>query len=100
VVDGVQRLVGIVALQDLKEYLNAGAELNAVIAYDVMRPPPPCVTPGQRLLDVLSVALSSEQRNIPVVNSLKENRLVGALARAEVLSLFSEAIAARSRPDA
>jgi hypothetical protein len=68
-----------------------------VIAYDVMRPPPPCVTPNQRLLETLPVVMASEQRNIPVVNSLKENRLVGALGRAEVLSIFSEAIAVSSK---
>jgi CIC family chloride channel protein len=97
VVDMKQQLIGLVALQDLKEYLNAGAELSAIIAYDVMRPPPACVTPNQRLLDVLPVVLGSEQRNIPVVNSLKENHLVGSLARAEVLNLFSEAIASSSK---
>jgi len=42
----------------------------------------------------LPVVLASEQRNIPVVNTLKENRLVGALARAEVLGIFSELISA------
>jgi CIC family chloride channel protein len=97
VVDARQQLVGLVALQDLKEHLNAGEELTAIIAYDVMRPPAACVTPGQRLLDVLPVVLASEQRNVPVVNTLKENRLVGALARAEVLNLFSEAIAAGNK---
>jgi CIC family chloride channel protein len=100
VVDGKQQLAGVVALQDLKEFLNAGEELSAVIAYDVMRPPPVCVTPNQRLLDVLPVVLASEQRNIPVVSSLKENRLIGALARAEVLNLFSEAIATSSKSGA
>ena len=99
VVDSKRQLIGLVALQDLKEYLNSGEELNAVIAYDVMRPPPSCVTPNQRLLDVLPVVLASEQRNIPVVNTLKENRLVGALARSEVLGLFSEAISASSKPN-
>jgi CBS domain-containing protein len=99
VVDAKNQLVGLVALQDLKEYLGAGEELRAVIAYDVMRPPPACVTPNQRLLDVLPVVLASEQRNIPVVNTLKENRLVGALARTEVLGVFSEAIAARSNAE-
>lgn len=94
VVGGRNELVGIVALQDLKEYLGAGEELRAVIAYDIMRPPPACVTPNQRLLEVLPVALASELRNIPVVNTLKENRLVGALVRAEVLGIFSEVIAA------
>lgn len=100
VVDAKQQLIGLVALHDLKEYLNAAEELSAVIAYDVMRPPATCVTPNQRLLDVLPVVLASEQRNIPVVNSLKENRLIGSIARSEVLNLFSEAIAEGSTPGA
>ncbi|MEO6033694.1 MAG: CBS domain-containing protein, partial [Verrucomicrobiota bacterium] len=96
VVDDQQRLLGVVALHDLKEYLNAGQEMNAIIAYDVMRPPPPCLTPNQRLLDALPVLLASEQRNVPVVNTFKENRLVGAVVRAEALGFLSEAIAASS----
>jgi H+/Cl- antiporter ClcA/CBS domain-containing protein len=100
VVDAKHQLAGLVALQDLKEYLGAEEEFRGVIAYDIMRPPPPCVTPNQRLLDVLPVVLASEQRNIPVVNTLKENRLIGALPRAEVLGMFSEAIAASSRSEA
>ena len=95
VVDAKNRLIGLVALQDLKEYLNAGEELTAVIAYDVMRPPPMCVTPNQLLLDTLPVMLSSEQRNVPVVNSRTDNQLVGSVVRAEVLGLLSEAISAR-----
>jgi CIC family chloride channel protein len=96
VVDSKTRLVGIVALQDLKEYLGSGDEVLGVIAYDIMRPPPRCVTPNQKLLEVLPVVLASEQRNIPVVSTLTENRLVGALARAEVLGMFSEVITASS----
>jgi CBS domain-containing protein len=71
--------------------------MSAVIAYDVMRPAPPCVTPNQLLLDTLPIVLSSEQRNIPVVNTLSENRLVGAVVRAEVLGLLSEAIATKGQ---
>ncbi|MHB8522872.1 MAG: ClcB-like voltage-gated chloride channel protein [Limisphaerales bacterium] len=96
VVDAEQRLLGIVALQDLKEHLNAGQEFSGVIAYDVMRPPPACLTPSQRLLDALPVLLASEQRNVPVVNSRSEKRLVGAVLRAEALSMLSEAIAVQS----
>jgi chloride channel protein, CIC family len=98
VVDAKNRLIGMVALQDLKEYLNAASEMKAVIAYDVMRPPPAVVTPDQLLLDTLPIVLASEQRNVPVVNSRTENRLVGAVARAEVLGLLSEAIALKSKP--
>jgi CIC family chloride channel protein len=100
VVDAKGQLVGVVALQDLKEYLGSSQEVLGVIAYDVMRAPPACVTPNQRLLEVLPVVLASEQRNIPVVNTLKENRLVGALARAEVLGIFSEVIAASRKGEA
>jgi CIC family chloride channel protein len=98
VVDERESLVGLVALQDLKEYLNAGQELSGVIAYDVMRPPPVCLTPNQSLLDALPVLLTSEQRNVPVVNSQKDRKLVGTVARAEALGLLSEAIAPRSGP--
>lgn len=93
VVDDRGRLTGLVALQDLKGYLNAGQELQAVIAYDVMRPPPACVTPNQLLHEALPVLLATELRHIPVVNTLAERRLVGSLARAEALSALSEALA-------
>jgi CIC family chloride channel protein len=98
VVDARQRLLGVVALQDLKGFLNAAQDLDAVIAYDVMRPPPKCLTPGQRLLEALPAVLESDLHNVPVVNNPAENKLVGAVVRAEVLAIFSEAIATKSDP--
>jgi len=97
IVDDHQRLIGVIALQDLKEFLHHHEQLAGVIAMDLMRPLPPCLTPRQRLLDALPVALASELRNIPVVNTPSENRLVGSLSRAELLAIFSEAIAKKSR---
>jgi CIC family chloride channel protein len=93
-----RRLVGAVSLHDMKEYLNAGHELNSVIALDIMRPPPPCLTPAQKLADALPILLASELRNVPVVNSSTEFQLIGRVARAEALSLLSEIIASRSAP--
>jgi CIC family chloride channel protein len=98
VVDAQRRLLGAVALQDLKEFLSDTQELEGVIAGDVMRPPPKCLTPGQRLLDALPLVLESELRNVPVVNNPKENKLVGSVSRAELLAIFSEAIAEKSDP--
>ena len=98
IVDGQQRLIGVVALHDLKEFLHDNAELTGVIALDLMRPPPKCLTPGQRLLDALPLVLQSEMRNIPVVSTRSENRLVGSLSRAQMLAAFSEAIAEKSKP--
>ena len=94
VVDHTGKLVGLVALHDLKEYLNAGQELSSVIALDVMRPAPASLMPHQRLSDVLPVLLTAEQRNIPVVDG--RFHLVGSIAKAEALGLLSEAISARS----
>ena len=94
VVDKQTRLLGLVALQDLKEYLGAGSELSAVIAADIMRPPPPCLLPRQKLLDALPVLLASEQRHVPVVNTPEEMVMVGSVMRAEALAALSEFIAA------
>ena len=96
VVDEKQRLLGMIALHDLKEYLHAGQELDSVIAYDVMRPTPVCLTPNQKLPDVLPLLLASEIRNVPVVDNLHQRRLIGTVARSEALSVLSEAISARS----
>jgi len=98
ILDQQKRLVGIVALQDLKEFLNSTQDLNGIIAFDLMRPPPKTLTPGQRLLDALPIVLQSELRNVPVVNNPVENQLVGSVSRAEVLAIFSEAIAEKSKP--
>ncbi|HEY1170956.1 MAG TPA: chloride channel protein [Verrucomicrobiae bacterium] len=92
VVDEQGGLVGVVALQDLKEYLAGGPELSLIIAYDVMRPSPRCLTPSQKLPEALPVLLASEQRNIPVVNNMSEKKLIGAVPKAEALGRLSEAI--------
>jgi len=47
VVDAQGRLVGLVALHDLKCVVGGGPELNALIAADVRRPPPVCLRPAQ-----------------------------------------------------
>lgn len=96
VVDATGRFIGIVALHDLKNFLNASFELDGIIAYDVMRDPPACLTPNQRLSDVLPILLASELRNVPVVNTLTDYKLIGAISRSDALGTLSEAISARA----
>lgn len=95
VVDEMQKLVGVVALQDMKEYLHNGNEMSGVIAYDIMREAPQPLTPNQKLVEAFPILLASELRNVPVVNNRIENRLVGSIIRAEALQLISEALSAR-----
>ena len=92
VVNGERRLIGIIALQDLKEHLTRGEDLKGVIAFDVMRPPPAVVLPGQRLLEALPVIVASDLRNVPVVNNRADMQLVGAIVRAEALGVVAEAM--------
>ncbi len=95
VIDETERFVGVVALQDMKEYLHNGAEMHGVIAYDIMREAPPALTPNQKLTDAFPVLLQSELRNVPVVNNRIESRLVGSVLRSEALQMISEALTAR-----
>jgi CIC family chloride channel protein len=95
VVDDSERLIGVVALHDMKEYLHTGHEMNGVIAYDIMRETPQSLTPNQKLVDAFPTLLQSELRNVPVVNNRIENRLIGSILRAEALAVISEALAAR-----
>jgi CBS domain-containing protein len=81
----------------VKPHLNSGEELKSVIASDIMIPVPQMLTPNQLVLDALPSLLKSDQRNIPVVNSLKDRILVGAVSKSEALGLLSEAIAANTR---
>lgn len=96
VVDNQMRLLGVVALGDLKEYLQMGDQLKSVIAFDIMRSVPKCLTPGQRLDEALPVLLEAEMRNVPVINNRSEKRLIGAVNRAEALGQLAEAMATPS----
>lgn len=97
VINQKDHLVGLVALQDVKPHLSRKDELNSVIASEVMIPVPQVLTPNQLVLDALPQLLKSDQRNIPVVNDLKERRLVGAVSKSEALALLSEAIAVHTK---
>jgi len=92
VIDKQKRLVGMIALHDLKQHLTHGEDLKGIIAFDVMRPVPGVLCPAQRLLEALPVIVASEQRNVPVVNNRSDMRLVGAVVRAEALGVVAEAI--------
>lgn len=95
VIDGSGKFIGIIALQDMKEHLGSDGFFDNIIAYDLMRPAPECLTPSQRLQDTLPILLKSELRNVPVINHPSERLLVGSVQRSEALSLLSEAISAR-----
>lgn len=97
VINAKEHLIGLVALHDVKPHLNAKDELMSVIASDVMIPVPQLLTPNQLVLDALPQLLKSDQRNIPVVNDLRERKMVGSVSKSEALGLLSEAIAVHTK---
>lgn len=97
VINDKEHLVGLVALHDVKPHLHRAEELKSVIASDIMIPVPQVLTPNDLVLDALPKLLKSDQRNIPVVNDLRQRRLVGSVSKSEALALLSEAIAAHTR---
>ena len=97
VINSKDHLIGLVALHDVKPHLHAKDELMSVIASDVMIPVPQLLTPNQLVLDALPLLLKSDQRNLPVVNDLKERKMVGSVSKSEALGLLSEAIAVHSK---
>ena len=70
------------------------APLKNVYSTSVTAPAPSSAT----LPCFLPVLMASELRNVPVVNTQKDLKLVGTVARAEALGLLSEAISPRSTP--
>ena len=97
VINEKDHLVGLVSLHDVKEHLHKGESLRSVIASELMIPVPQVLTPNELVLDALPSLLKSDQRNIPVVNDLRERIMVGAVSKAEALGLLSETIAANTR---
>ncbi|MCX7872270.1 MAG: chloride channel protein [Verrucomicrobiae bacterium] len=97
VVDEENRLVGIIHLQDVKEFLSQHTNVLGIIAYDIMRPAEHYLLAYQNLIDALPVLLEAEMKNIPVVNNDVEKKLVGAVLKSEALGILSETITASPR---
>ena len=76
-----------------EEFAYVRDRQGRLLIYDVRR-----ATDPARRMSVPLTGYNFPEFNVPVVNTLEDNRLVGKLARAEVLALFAEAIARSSQP--
>lgn len=98
VADKEDVIVGEVRLEDLKAWLKQGSDLEVVIAMDIMRPDPEFLTADARLSQALPLLLRTSNRYIPVVNNAFKRKIIGTLARGELLNHFSETISRQSQP--
>lgn len=84
VVDDEGRLVGAIAVADIKPYLDDAALANLVIASDLMHAAQ-AITPEASLLDAMQRLRDSDGKYLPVVDSLESLRLVGSISSNDVL---------------
>jgi len=85
VVDENQRFRGAIALQDLKPFLQDKDLPRVVIALDLMHDDIPVLTGDASLKESLEIFGRHDGERLPVVDNATDRRLIGALAKTDVL---------------
>jgi CIC family chloride channel protein len=85
VVDANRRFLGAIALQDLKPFLHETDLPHVVIALDLMHEDIPVLTTDASLKESLEIFARHDGERLPVIDSTHDRRLVGALAKTDVL---------------
>ena len=85
VIDTNQRFLGAIALQDLKPFLHETDLPQVVIALDLMHEDIPVLTSDASLKESLEVFARHDGERLPVLDNTRDRRLVGALAKTDVL---------------
>jgi CIC family chloride channel protein len=92
VVDANRRFLGAIALQDLKPFLHETDLPQVVIALDLMRDDIPVLTDGGSLKESLEVFARHDGERLPVLDNTHDRRLVGALAKTDVLLTLAHGV--------
>ena len=98
VVDQQGKYLGAVGLQDVKEYLGASSLANLVIAEDLLTPGPPVLAFSAPLEEAFDRFREYSGERLPVVADGPAPRLLGTLAKTDLLLALAERLP-KSRPD-
>ena len=90
VVDDQDTYLGTVGLQDVKEYLGSTSLTNLVIAQDLLNPGPPVISMSASLEEALIKFREYSGERLPVVDEGARPRLVGSLAKTDLLLALAE----------
>lgn len=77
-------LLGAIALQDLKPFLQDSDMPNVVLAIDLVQEIP-CLSSGDSLQESLIVFARHDGERLPIIDNPTNRRLVGALSKTDVL---------------
>jgi CIC family chloride channel protein len=94
VVDPNRRFLGAIALQDLKPFLHETDLPQVVIALDLMHDDVPVLTSDASLKESLEVFARHDGERLPVLDNTRERRLVGSLAKTDVLLTLAHGVGA------
>lgn len=86
--------IGAISLHDIKNYLNAPELAELVIAGDILREDFPFIHPSASLNEALDTFARHQGERLPVVTNHGVHRLVGSLAKTDVIL----ALAGSARP--
>ena len=84
IVDGNQRLVGIVTEFDLLAVLDTGKKLNDISAGQIMTHETISVTPDTDIRTLIYVLQTNHVIRVPVIDN-KDGKLIGIVARRDIL---------------
>jgi CBS domain-containing protein len=82
VVDGEQRLLGLVSTSDLVAHLQDGGELDGKTARDAMSAEPPAIDEFATVEEAIDVLRNALIRHLPVT---REGRLVGLVTASDLI---------------
>jgi chloride channel protein, CIC family len=92
VIDAHRRFLGAIALQDLKPFLHETDLPQVVIALDLMHDDVPVLTSDASLKESLEVFARHDGERLPVLDNTRERRLVGSLAKTDVLLTLAHGV--------
>ena len=87
VVDESKKVIGVVTEFDLLRAVQEGKDLQTLKAEEVMGKPPVCVEEDDALEDVITKMTTHNIIRVPVV---RDGKLIGVIARADILSRMIE----------
>ena len=85
VVDDRGGVIGIVTALDILRAMQGGKKLNTMLARDIMTPNPSTVKKDTPVEEIIRILVEKEIVLVPVVEDVNRNKLIGVVARLDIL---------------
>ncbi len=82
------KVLGYISLSLLKSYMLETTNLNQLLIKDIMKPVKYFITPEDKLELIVRIFTIEKNKEIPVVNSLKEKKLIGSILEDDILKFL------------